>query len=166
MAQIAQSRFSYRRAVWTFILAYVAVTVLAVALSVSISIAMHVTGAMPPIENPAYLLSERFLPFLNLFVWVTFAWVYFKRRTGDELALRRESLVLGAFWLAAAVVVDYVGFVLIKNPISLSPHDFYIGQFPWIYLIYVAILVSPLCYLTLARTLGWKSASYEAGGSV
>ena len=54
----------------------------AIALSVAISIAMHITDTMPPLENPAYLLSERFLPFLNLFVWMTFAWVYFKRRTG------------------------------------------------------------------------------------
>ena len=166
MAQIGQSRLSYGRAVWTFILAYMAVTVLAVALSVAISIAMHLTSAMPPLENPAYLLSERFLPFLNLFVWMAFAGIYFKGRSGNELALRRESVALGVFWLVAAMVVDYVGFVLIKNPISLTPHDFYIGQFPWIYLIYVAILLSPLCYLTLARTLGWKSASYEAGGSV
>jgi hypothetical protein len=163
---MAQTWLSYGRAVWTFILAYVAVTILAIALSVALSIGMHVTGAMPPLENPAYLLSERFLPFLNLVVWMVFAGIYFKRRTGDELALRRESVALGVFWLVAAMVVDYVGFVLIKNPISLSPHDFYIGQFPWIYLIYVAILVSPMCYLTLARTLGWKSASYEAGGSV
>jgi hypothetical protein len=163
---MAQTWLSYGRAVWIFILAYVAVTILAIALSVALSIGMHVTGAIPPLENPAYLLSERFLPFLNLVVWMVFAGIYFKRRTGDELALRRESVALGVFWLVAAVVVDYVGFVLIKNPISLSPHDFYIGQFPWIYLIYVAILVSPMCYLTLARTLGWKSASYEAGGSV
>jgi hypothetical protein len=163
---MAQTRLSYGRAVWTFILAYVAVTILAIALSVALSIGMHVTGAMPPLENPAYLLSERFLPFLNLVVWMVFAGIYFKRRTGDELALRRESVALGVFWLVAAMVVDYVGFVLIKNPISLSPHDFYIGQAPWIYLIYGAILVSPMCYLTLARTLGWKSASYEAGGSV
>ena len=166
MAQIAQSRLNYGRAVWIFVLAYVAVTILAIALSVALSIGMHVTGAMPPLENPAYLLSERFLPFLNLLVWMTFAWVYFKRRVGDGLALRREAVALGVFWLVAAMVVDYVGFVLIRNPISLSPHDFYIGQFPWIYLIYVAILISPLCYLTLAGTLGWKSASYEAGGSV
>jgi hypothetical protein len=163
---MAQSRLKYGKAVWTFILAYVAVTILAIALSVAISIAMHVTGAMPPLENPAYLLSERFLPFLNLFVWIAFAAVYFKRKLGDDLALRREAVFLGVFWVVAAIVVDYVGFVLIKNPISLSPHDFYIGQFPWIYLIYVAILLSPPCYLTLARTLGWKSASYEAGGSV
>jgi hypothetical protein len=47
--------------------------------------------------------------------------------------------------------VDYVGFALIKNPFSLSAHDFYISQFPWIYLIYLAILVSPILYAT------WRS---------
>jgi hypothetical protein len=72
--------------------------------------------------------------------------------------LRREAWALGAFWLAAAVVMDYVGFVLIKNPISLSPHDFYIGQLPWIYLIYVAVLLSPFCYLIFASRGGSQSA--------
>jgi hypothetical protein len=50
---MAQTWLSYGRAVWTFILAYVAVTILAIALSVALSIGMHVTGAMPPLENPA-----------------------------------------------------------------------------------------------------------------
>ena len=97
MTQISQSWLNYGRAVWTFILAYVVVTILAIALSVALSIAMHVTGAMPPVENPAYLLSERFLPFLNLFVWMAFAAIYFKRQMGNEMALRRESIVLGVF---------------------------------------------------------------------
>ena len=53
------------------------------------------------------------------------------------------------------VTVDYVGFVLIRNPISLSAHDFYIGQFPWIYLIYLAIFISPI----LCAALRSKRAS-------
>ncbi|HMH14764.1 MAG TPA: hypothetical protein VK578_16820 [Edaphobacter sp.] len=166
MAQMAQSRFNFKRAFWIFLLAYLVVTVVATAFSMGVESAMHVTGPVAPMENPAYRVAQRFLPLLNLVVWMGFAGMYFKKRLGDELAMRREAFVLGLFWTVAAMVVDYVGFVLIKNPISLSPHDFYIGQFPWIYLIYVAVLVSPLCYLTLARTLGWKSASYEAGGSV
>ena len=52
------------------------------------------------------------------------------------------------------MVVDYVCFVLIKNPISLNPHDFYIGQFPWIYLIYVTVLFAPFCSVILMR---WPS---------
>ena len=78
--------------------------------------------------------------------------MYFRsRQHNDPPNLREEAFALGAFWLTAAVVVDYVGFVLIKNPISLSPHDFYIGQFPWIYLIYVAVLIAPLCWVKLAK---------------
>ena len=74
-----------------------------------------------------------------------------RRRQSDSPQLRVEAFALGAFWLAVAVAVDYVGFVLIKNPISLTPHDFYIGQFPWIYLIYVAIFLAPLCWVKLAK---------------
>ena len=73
--------------------------------------------------------------------------------------LRDEAFALGAFWLTLAVLVDYVGFVLIKNPISLSPHDFYIGQFPWIYLIYVAVFFSPWCYVTFVAARGSKAVS-------
>jgi hypothetical protein len=166
MAQSAQARLNYGRATWIFVLAYIVVTILAIALSVSIGIVGHYPPTAEPMQNQAYLMSERFLPAMNLLVWGIFAWVYFRRRVaGDQIALRREAMSLGVFWMVSAIVVDYVGFVLIKNPISLSPHDFYVGQFPWIYLIYVAVLVSPLCYLTSARTLGWKSASYVTGGS-
>jgi hypothetical protein len=109
-----------------FCVAYVAVTVLAIALSVALGMIGHLPPTPEPMQNQAYLLSERFLPGMNLVVWGIFAWVYFRRST----ATRGEAVALGMFWLAAAVVVDYVGFVLIRNPLSLSPHDFYVGQFP------------------------------------
>jgi hypothetical protein len=126
------------------------VTILAIALSVSIGMVGHLPPTAEPLQNQAYLLSERFYPLLNLLVWGLFAWVYFRERTtADRLALRGEAFVLGAFWMVTAIVVDYVGFVLIKNPISLTPHDFYIGQAPWIYLIYVGIFFAPLCETAL-----------------
>jgi len=146
-----QSPLSYKRAAVMFILAYIVVTVLAIALSVFIGVVGHMPPTAEPLQNQAYLLSERFLPLLNLLVWGMFAWVYFRGRTKtDRLALRGEAFVLGVFWMVTAIVVDYVGFVLIKNPISLTAHDFYVGQFPWIYLIYVAILIAPLCETALA----------------
>jgi hypothetical protein len=155
----AQVRIRYMRAIVTFVLAYIVVTILGIALSVSIGIVGHMPESAEPMKNEAYLISERFLPLLNLVVWGMFAWVYFRGLVGgrERMSLRKEAWALGIFWLAAAVVVDYVGFVLIKNPISLSPHDFYIGQFPWIYLIYVAVLFSPFCYLMLARSGGKTS---------
>jgi hypothetical protein len=151
-----QVRIRYTRAVVTFLLAYIVVTILGIALSVSIGIVGHMPESAEPMKNEAYLVSERFLPLLNLLVWGMFAWVYFRGRMGGR-ELRREAWGLGVFWLVAAVVVDYVGFVLIKNPISLSPHDFYVGQFPWIYLIYAAVLFSPVCYLMLGRGGGERS---------
>jgi len=152
--QQRRTRFNYRRASVTFILAYILVTILGIALSVSIAVVGHTPQTSEPLENPAYLLSERFLPLLNLVVWMAFAWMYFRKRANlaDNAGFStRVAFRLGGFWLLAAVVVDYVGFVLIKNPISLSPHDFYIGQFPWIYLIYVAILFAPPCYVLMRK---------------
>jgi hypothetical protein len=158
MANAMQRRLNYPRAIATFVSAYVVVTILGIALSVAISILKHTPQTAAPMDNQAYLLSERFLPWLNLVVWAIFAWVYFRsRRHNDSPTLREEAFALGAFWLTAAVMVDYVGFVLIRNPISLSPHDFYIGQFPWIYLIYVAVLIAPLCWLKLANSVQGKT---------
>jgi hypothetical protein len=134
---------------WVFLLAYLTITVIATAFSIAIESRMQVPDGTPPLSNPAYLLAERFFPVLNLFVWVGFAGLYFRKRMTNSFSTR-EALVLGAVWLGLAVVVDYVGFVLIKNPISLSPHDFYIGQAPWIYLIYAVVLVSPWVYIRLA----------------
>src|ERR1700754_1611394 len=149
------ARLRYGRAAWIFCVAYVVVTVLAIALSVAIGMIGNLPPTPEPMQNQAYLISERFLPGMNLVVWGIFAWVYFRRST----ATRGEAVALGVFWLAAAVVVDYVGFVLIRNPLSLSPHDFYLGQFPWIYLIYVAIFLGPVCFVALQ---GFKSAPMKA----
>lgn len=153
--RVTEPQLNYKRATATFILAYIAVTILGIALSISIGIIGHFpSSSTNALQNQAYLLSERFLPFLNLLVWTTFAWAYFRKRAKqpEKITLAKEARALGAFWMVTAIVVDYVGFVLLKNPISLSPHDFYIGQFPWIYLIYIAILLSPLCYWALAKT--------------
>jgi len=136
------------RAMVMFLLAYVAVTILGTALSMGIGAAGHYPETAEPMKNQAYLIAEQFLQVLNLLVWGVFSWLYFRRPSG-MLTVRQEALRLGVFWLAVALPVDFVGFVLIKNPISLSPHDFYVVQFPWIYLIYVAVFMSPLCYVML-----------------
>lgn len=141
-------KLRYTRAIVTFFAAYVVVTLVAAALSVAAEAAMHNPPTSDMVHSPSYVFAEKFFPIINLLVWTAFSWVYFKLRRGAPV-LFREALALGAFWLLLSCLVDYVGFVLIKNPISLSAHDFYIGQFPWIYLIYLAILVSPILYATL-----------------
>jgi hypothetical protein len=148
MPAVQPTEFRYTRAIITFFAAYVIVTLLAVALSMAAEAAMHNPPTRDMVHSPSYVFAEKFFPIINLLVWTAFSWVYFKLRRSAPV-LSREALTLGAFWLLFAILVDYVGFVLIKNPISLSAHDFYIGQFPWIYLIYLAILVSPILYVSL-----------------
>ena len=144
------TRLRFRRALGTFAAAYTAITILGIATTLAIAELGGIAETPEPLENPAYLLCERFLPALNLAVWTALALVYFRGRADPDL--RPESLALGTFWLGLALAVDFVGFVWIQNPISLSAHDFYVGQFPWIYLIYVAVLASPRCALLLRRT--------------
>jgi hypothetical protein len=110
--------------------------------------AMHTLPTPDMVHSPSYVFAEKFFPIINLLVWTAFSSVYFKLRRSAPV-LSKEALSLGAFWLLLAIVVDYVGFVLLTKPLSLRAHDFYIGQFPWIYLIYLAILVSPILYATL-----------------
>jgi hypothetical protein len=74
-------QLNYKRAVVTFLLAYIVVTILAIALSVGIGMALHLPPTAEPMQNQAYLISERFLPLLNLAVWGLFAWVYLRQRT-------------------------------------------------------------------------------------
>lgn len=155
MSQPAHSGLRYRRAIVTFILAYLTITILAAGLAIGLDSVMHVSPSDDYVHSPSYVLAEKFYPFLNLLVWGSFSWMYFKNAAGSM----KEAFALGAFWLAVALPVDYAGFVLIKNPWSLSAHDFYIGQFPWIYLIYVAVLVSPMCWVGLRARIGQTAAA-------
>jgi hypothetical protein len=146
LATTARTRLRRGRAIWTFFGAYALVTVLCAALSIAIGVIQHDPSAtgQSMVHNPAYVLSEKFDPLVNLAVWAGFALLYFRRTpVADRTA--RHARKLGLLWLCLALPVDFVGFVLIKNPISLSPHDFYVGQFPWIYLIYLAVFLGPIC---------------------
>jgi hypothetical protein len=96
------------RALWTFVVAYVAITIVATIFSIALEQAMHVPAG-PPMESPAYRLAERFFPVMNLLVWIPVAGLYFKGR--GRIKDRREAKLLGAFWLVLAIVVDFVGFV-------------------------------------------------------
>src|SRR5258708_4318281 len=127
-------------------------TVVATGFSLLLGALVDTSPVASPLQDPGYLLSEKFLPLLNLIVWTSFSLVYFKKRTNGP-SQRKEALALGAFWLAMALPLDFLAFVVIQNPLSLSAHDFYIGQFPWIYLIYLAVFISPVCGTVLIKVL-------------
>lgn len=131
----------------SFAIAYVGVSALGFGLYLTIS---RLKGASPWDEvevrhNASYQLAQKFLPLLNLVMWMVAAWFYFSYVD----ATYGNALLVGLVWLIVAVAVDYGGFVLIKHPLSVDHKGFYVGQFPWIYFTYLAVFASPLLYVWL-----------------
>lgn len=146
-------------AIRAFVGAYLVVTVLCAALSIAIIAIQHdPSNSSQAVHGRGYVDSERFDPFINLAVWTYFARRYF-RRLPDAARSLRHGLLLGRMWLGIALPVDLIFFVIIKNPISLSPHDFYVGQFPWIYLIYCTVFLGPVCAAALASRRSSRRAA-------
>ncbi len=122
-----------------FIVAYIVVSTLGFGLYLIIS-RVKGTSIWDMLEikdNKAYQLTQKFLPLLNLVVWTVCSYVYFSIASDDHL------FTIALIWLIGALVVDYVGFVLIKHPLSVDHKGFYIGQFPWIYFTYAAVFAAP-----------------------
>ena len=144
-----------KRAVVTFILAYIVITILAFLLYLLLANLMGVSlSATFDIRNdPAYALAEQLYPILNIGVWAAFAAVYFKTIKKPTF---KQAWALGGFWLAIAVPLDLVYFVLIPNPLQVSAYGFYVEQFPWIYLTYIVVLASPVLYLLVKNRLDAK----------
>ena len=55
-----------------------------------------------------------------------------------------EAVITGAIWSGICIVVDLVGWVLIKHPWRLTFKEFYVDYQPWITLIYIAIFLGPV----------------------
>jgi hypothetical protein len=139
--------------------AYLVVTVLAAATTLIYAAVNHTfaadAAATSPVKAPSFAATVPYDVLIMLVTWPPFAWLYFRRSnrsaTGSQV---RETLLLSAYWTLAAVIVDFVGFVVIKNPWSLTPHQFYIDYQPWITLIYIAIFLSPWIRLLITE---WKT---------
>ena len=147
-----------RRALIYFFVAYCVVTVLATATSVTYGIIYQTPQpeelGVSLLKAPSFTATVPYHVLIMLLVWPVFAWVYFRKRQhenqGQEVS---EALRLSFFWLAAAMFVDFICFVLIKHPYSLTPHEFYVEYQPWISLIYASIFLSPFISLGLSRLL-------------
>jgi len=148
-------KLNFTRAIFLFFAAYIIVTILATATTLIYGMITHAPEAAPgisPVKAPVFLATVPFHVLIMLIIWPIFAAIYFKkaqgRNSGEE---RTETWNLAFVWIASAMTVDYVGFVLIRHPYSLTPHAFYVDYQPWISLIYIAIFVSPFIRLTLSK---------------
>jgi hypothetical protein len=148
-----------RRAIATFVVAYLVVTVLASTVTITYAAIEHTgaedAGAASPVLSPSFSATVPYHVLIMLLVWPVSAGVYLRRLgRADRRDRMRHAVLLSAFWLFAAMAVDFLGFVVIKNPWSLTPHQFYVDYQPWITLIYVSIALSPWIALAAARRAG------------
>ena len=159
--QSLEKGLDIQRALIYFFVAYCVVTVLATATSVTYGIIYQTPQpeelGVSLLKAPSFVATVPYHVVIMLLVWPVFAWMYFrKRRQGNHDKEVRETLRLSFFWLAAAMIVDLVCFVLIKHPYSLTPHEFYVEYEPWISLIYISIFLSPFIRLGVSRLLATK----------
>jgi hypothetical protein len=141
--------FSWPLALLFFLVAYVIVTVLAAA---STEVYRHIYQVpyahelgVGLLEDPAFAATVPFHVLIMLLVWPAFAWLFLRSRGAQS------TRPLAWAWLAAAVVVDFLGFVAIEHPWSLTTREFYVDYQPWITLIYAAIFASPWIGFALVR---------------
>ncbi len=146
------SGLRYKRVILTWVIAYVLITALGTGLFFIIAGIQHTGSTTHPLQDPSYVLENKILPICNLVVWTALALVYFSKP--NDLAAHNwygEALRLGALWLAIALPIDFLAFVVSPGPLSMSAHDFYVGQSPWIYLTYLAVFLSPTCAFALRQ---------------
>jgi hypothetical protein len=139
----------------TFILSYIVLTILGFAAYYILAVLMHVSlSANFNIQtDKAYQLSQRIMVLINFATWFGFAWMYFQQ---TALQSMKHAWALGGFWLILALPIDYIGYVVAPTPDQLTAHEYYVGQFPWIYMVYVIVLIAPACYLLTKRRLSAK----------
>jgi hypothetical protein len=136
-----------KRALVLFAAAYIIVTILAVTISITYGILANLPEPPPgtsPVKAPVFLATVPYHVLVMLIIWPIFAAFYFKKSPKRNPAQQKqETFRLALLWLALAMIVDYVVFVLIKTPFSLTFYQFYVDYQPWISLIYLAIFLSP-----------------------
>jgi hypothetical protein len=86
---------------------------------------------------------------LNLVVWPFFAWLYLRGTPKDRRS--SEAWRLGIFWVVITLLVDLVGWVLVPHPWVMTIKEFYVDYQPWITLIYLIILLTPVAVALFTR---------------
>ncbi len=124
-----------------YALAYAVVTCIGILHTVYNIYVLHM-GSM--IEGPGmgegYERTKPWHPLYNILVFPICAWAYLRGCEGPSLVLALKTSLL---WGIVTIVIDLIGWVLIRHPWALTAKEFYIDYQPWISLIYLAIFASP-----------------------
>lgn len=87
-----------------------------------------------------YEKTKPWHPLYNIIIFPLFAFLYLNGLEGLVLA---NVIALSLLWGTITIIIDLIGWVLIKHPWSLTFKEFYVDYQPWITLIYLTIYASP-----------------------
>lgn len=93
-----------------------------------------------PGMGEGYEKTKPWHPLYNIVLFPIFGFLYLN---GLEAVTLSNVIATSLIWGTVTVVIDLIGWVLIKHPWSLSFREFYINYQPWITLIYITIYASP-----------------------
>lgn len=88
-----------------------------------------------------YEMTKPWHPLYNIIFFTLFGLLYLRKV--KDLTLKKAMLT-GALWSGISILIDLVGWVLIKHPWSLTFRQFYIEYQPWITLVYLAMFIAPV----------------------
>ena len=126
---------------WYFA-AYVLVTLTGVLHTVFNITVLHMKSMMDsPGMGEGYERTKPWHPLYNIIIFPPFAYLYL---AGLHTVTFQTAVWTGLLWGTVTVVIDVIGWVLIKHPWSLTFKEFYVDYQPWITLIYLTIYASPL----------------------
>jgi hypothetical protein len=125
-----------------FYLAYVVVTLFGIAHTIFNVKVLHMKSMKESKGmGEAYEKTKPWHPLYNIIVFPIFGLLYLK---GINNPTMNEAIITGAFWAIIAILIDLVGWVLIKHPWRLTFKEFYVDYQPWITLIYIIIFIAPI----------------------
>lgn len=100
-----------------------------------------------PGMGEGYEATKPWHPLYNILIFPIAAYMYLSTL---PIVTLHEVIATSIVWGTLTIIVDVVGWVIIKHPWSLTFKEFYIDYQPWITLIYLAIYISPfLAYMAL-----------------
>ena len=126
---------------WYFA-AYVLVTLIGVLHTVFNITVLHMKSMVDsPGMGEGYERTKPWHPLYNIIIFPPFAYLYL---AGLHTVTLQTAVWTGLLWGTVTIVIDVIGWVLIKHPWSLTFKEFYVDYQPWITLIYLTIYASPL----------------------
>lgn len=112
-----------------------------------------VLGMKSMAEGPGlgqgYEATKPWHPLYNIILFTVFGLLYLRKVKDITL---RKAMLTGALWAGISILIDLVGWVLIKHPWSLTFKQFYVEYQPWITLVYLAIFIAPVISYLILRS--------------